>query len=69
MGGVRCLDYVGAGSMIVYLSTTDIAVRLGVTHSAVSQMKRRGRLPVPDAVIADRFGWLEKTIEMWEARR
>ncbi len=55
--------------MIVYLSTTDIAVRLGVTHSAVSQMKRRGRLPVPDALIADRFGWTEKTIKAWEANR
>ena len=55
--------------MIVYLSTTDIAVRLGVTHSAVSQMKRRGRLPTPDALIADRFGWTEKTIKTWEANR
>jgi len=55
--------------VIVYLSTTDIAVRLGVTHSAVSQMKRRGRLPVPDALIADRYGWTEKTIKAWEANR
>ena len=55
--------------MIVYLSTTDIAVRLGVTHSAVSQMKRRGRLPTPDALIADRYGWTEKTIKTWEANR
>ena len=51
--------------MIVYLSTTDIAVRLGVTHSAVSQMKRRGRLPVPDALIADRYGWTEATVTAW----
>jgi len=35
----------------------------------VSQMKRRGRLPVPDAVIADRFGWTEETVERWEANR
>ncbi len=56
-------------AMIVYLSTQDIAARLGVTHSAVSQMKRRGRLPVPDALIADRCGWTEKTIQAWEANR
>ena len=55
--------------MIVYLSTTDIAVRLGVTHSAVSQMKRRGRLPPADALIADRYGWTPKTIMAWEAKR
>ncbi len=55
--------------MIVYLSTTDIAVRLGVTHSAVSQMKRRGRLPTADALIADRDGWTAQTIKAWEATR
>ncbi len=55
--------------MIVYLSTNDIAKRLRVTHGAVSHMKRRGQLPVPDALIADRYGWTEKTVEKWEARR
>lgn len=55
--------------MIVYLSTTDLAARLGVTHSAVSQMNRRGQLPKPDAMIADRAGWTEKTVKAWEANR
>jgi len=26
-------------------------------------------LPVPDALIADRYGWSEKTIKAWEANR
>ena len=55
--------------MIVYLSTNDVAKRLGVTHSAVSQMKHRNQLPTPDGQIADRYGWLEKTIVRWEATR
>ncbi len=55
--------------MKIYLSTNDIAVRLGVTHGAVSHMKRRGQLPEPDALIADRYGWTEKTVEKWEANR
>ncbi len=55
--------------MIVYLSTADIARRLKVSHSAVSQMKHRGRLPAPDAVIAGRYGWSEKTVDQWEALR
>jgi len=54
---------------VYYLSTADIAERLGVTHSAVSQMKHRRLLPKPDAVIAGRYGWLVKTIDQWEALR
>jgi hypothetical protein len=59
--------------MIVYLSTNDIAKRLGVSHSAVSHMKRRGQLPEPDAQIADRYGWTGETMFRWfkdrEAKR
>ena len=51
--------------MIVYLSTSDIAKRLGVSTAAVSQLKLRGRLPEPDAQISDRDGWTEETIERW----
>ena len=55
--------------MIVYLSTSDIAKRLKVTPSGVSQMQRRGQLPEPDAAIADRYGWTLLTIKAWEATR
>ena len=55
--------------MIVYLSTADIAKRLGITHAGVSKLRTRGKLPPPDAQIADRYGWVEKTIALWEAGR
>ena len=51
--------------MIVYLSTSDIAKRLGVSTAAVSQLKIRGRLPEPDAQISDRYGWTEATFDKW----
>lgn len=51
--------------MIRYLSTTDIAARLGITRAAVSKYG----LPEPDAVIGTVRGWLPETIDGWEQRR
>lgn len=51
--------------MIRYLSTTDIAARLGVTRAAVSKY----RLPEPDATIGTVRGWLPTTIDQWEQAR
>lgn len=55
--------------MIVYVSISDIAKRLKVTTSAVSQMMSRGQLPEPDAQISDRYGWTPASIIAWEEER
>ncbi|OYD60755.1 hypothetical protein BDB13_5634 [Rhodococcus sp. OK302] len=48
-----------------YLSTTEVAERLGVDRSAISHYK----MPEPDAFIGKTRGWLPKTIDEWNASR
>jgi predicted DNA-binding transcriptional regulator AlpA len=48
-----------------YLSTTEVAARLGITRAAVSKY----RLPPPDALIGAVRGWLPETIDQWQAAR
>ena len=48
-----------------YLSTTQVAQRLGITRAAVSKY----RLPEPDATIGAIRGWLPETIDQWDADR
>lgn len=51
--------------MIRYLSTTEVAERLGITRGAVSRYK----LPEPDAIIGTVRGWLPETIDAWNEGR
>lgn len=48
-----------------YLSTTEVAERIGVTRGSLSSLK----LPVPDVTIGNVRGWTEKTIDEWHASR
>lgn len=49
----------------VYLSTTEVATRIGVQRGTLSRYK----LPTPDARIGDIRGWLPGTIDRWNAER
>ncbi|WP_208317133.1 XRE family transcriptional regulator [Canibacter zhoujuaniae] len=51
--------------MIRYLSTTDIADRLGITAGAI----RHYKLPEPDAMIGRVRGWLPETVDDWNENR
>lgn len=48
-----------------YLSTTEVAERIGVTRGSLSNLK----LPAPDVTIGTTRGWSEKTIDKWNAER
>lgn len=51
---------------IHYLSTGDIAQKIGVNQGSMS----RYNLPEPDAIIGGRYkGWLPETVEAWIASR
>ncbi|MEV8338549.1 XRE family transcriptional regulator [Leucobacter sp. NPDC077196] len=48
-----------------YLSTTEIAERLGITRGALSSLT----LPKPDVTVGTVRGWSEKTIDAWNEQR
>ncbi len=48
-----------------YLSTTEIAERLGITRGALSSLT----LPKPDVTVGTVRGWSEKTIDTWNEQR
>lgn len=50
---------------IVYLSRPQIAAKIGVQPDTLNRYK----LPEPDAMIGVLPGWLEATIEDWNASR
>lgn len=52
-----------------YLTSADIADRLGVKVSTVRQYKLRGTLPPPDETIGRSPVWREETISAWIASR
>ena len=51
--------------MIRYLSSGEVAARLGITLDALMHYK----LPEPDALIGRTRGWLPETIDAWNASR
>ena len=48
-----------------YLSTTEVADRIGVTRGSLSNLK----LPPADVTVGTVRGWTEKTIDEWNAAR
>ena len=48
-----------------YLSTTEVAERIGVTRGSLSNLK----LPAPDVFVGKIRGWTEKTIDEWNESR
>lgn len=51
--------------MIQYMGRRDVAARIGVKLDSLN----RYNLPLHDAVIGNRKGWLPSTIDEWNAAR
>lgn len=51
--------------MIVYLSISEFADRIGVKPDTLNRYK----LPEPDAMIGRSRGWLPETVDAWNAAR
>ena len=52
-----------------YLSTADLAERLGVKVETVRIYKVRGTLPPPDTYVGQSPLWKTATIDAWQAAR
>lgn len=52
-----------------YLSTGEVAERVGVKPDTIHAYVTRGQMPAPDAVIGRLKGWLPETIDAWNANR
>lgn len=52
-----------------YLTSADIAERLGVKIETVRQYKLRGDLPPPDDYVGRSPVWKDETIQAWERER
>ena len=55
--------------MIEYLDSKLVGERVGLAHQTVRQMRARGQMPEPDAMIGRAIGWLPETIDKWIAAR
>ena len=55
--------------MIEYLDSKQVGERVGLAHQTVRQMRARGQMPEPDAMIGRAIGWLPETIDKWIAAR
>lgn len=53
------------GMVVVYLSRSEVAERIGVKPDTLGRYK----LPDPDAMIGSTRGWLPETIDHWNASR
>ncbi|HXC64123.1 MAG TPA: helix-turn-helix domain-containing protein [bacterium] len=51
------------------LSYSDIAALLGVSAATIRAYRHTGRLPEPDAMLADRPRWRRASILAWQAAR
>jgi predicted DNA-binding transcriptional regulator AlpA len=52
-----------------YLTSEDLATRLGVKRESIHRMRTRGDLPDPDAVAGRTPLWRPETIDTWQANR
>ena len=55
--------------MIEYLDSRAVGERAGLAHQTVRQMRARGQMPDPDAMIGRAVGWLPRTVDEWIAAR
>lgn len=60
--------------MIIYLSGTEVADRLGIGVGTFNSYLHKGLLPEPDALLGSTTsrparGWLAETIDAWNAAR
>ncbi|WP_110052300.1 AlpA family transcriptional regulator [Nocardiopsis sp. L17-MgMaSL7] len=52
-----------------YLSSKDVAERLGVKVATVHEYRARGTLPPPDEIVGRSPLWKKATIDAWEESR
>lgn len=75
MRGIRHLRVTGEGPVTSsasddpLLGYRDISIRTGVSEATLRNYRRRGYLPEPDLMLADRPRWHLSTIVEWERRR
>ena len=50
-----------------YLTTTEIAIALGITRDTISAYKSRGQMPQPDKTFGRTPLWKLSTIQTWRA--
>ena len=55
--------------MIEYLDSKQVGERVGLAHQTIRQMRVRGQMPDPDAMIGRAVGWLPRTVDEWIAAR
>lgn len=55
--------------MIEYLDSKQVGERVGLAHQTVRQMRARGKMPDPDAMIGRAVGWLPETVDEWIKER
>lgn len=54
---------------IRYLSTGEVAERVGVKPDTIHAYAVRGQMPPPDAIIGRAKGWLPETVDAWNEAR
>lgn len=47
----------------------DIAAELGISEGTLRNYRKRGYMPPPDVMLADRPRWRKATIEDWRQQR
>lgn len=52
-----------------YLTSDDLATRLGIQRASIYRMRTRGDLPDPDDTIGRTPVWKVATIDTWESAR
>ena len=53
----------------VLLGYVDVAEMVGISQATLRNYRRRGYMPPPDVMLADRPRWREATIRDWQRQR
>lgn len=53
----------------VLLGYRDVAELVGISEGTLRNYRRRGYMPAPDVMLADRPRWREATIVAWQRAR
>lgn len=56
--------------MVGYLSSKEITIKLGISHTTLWRLRRSGEFPEPIQLSTRRIGWREDEVEQYlESRR
>jgi hypothetical protein len=56
-------------SALEVVGSAELAAELGITQAAIAMRRKRGLLPIPDAVLRCGPIWRRSTIDRWQAHR